>query len=63
MNAARGRPAHLTEARFARLMASGAHLWAHMGDAPVILLACLRRPVVPPPDALPPACARCIRPS
>jgi nitroreductase len=55
MYAARGRPAHLSEAQFAHLMTSGAHLWAHMGDAPVILLPCLRRPVVPPPNALPPA--------
>ena len=54
MYAARGRPAHLTEAQFGRLMTSGAHLWAHMGDAPVILIPCLRRPVVPPQDALPP---------
>jgi nitroreductase len=55
MYAARGRPAHLTEAQFGHLMTSGAYLWAHMGDAPVILLPCLRRPMVPPPDALPPA--------
>jgi nitroreductase len=55
MYAARGRPAHLTEAQFGQLMTSGAHLWAHMGDAPVILLPCLRRPIVPPPGSLPPA--------
>jgi nitroreductase len=54
MYAARGRPAHLTDAQFRRLMTSGAHLWAHMGDAPVILLPCLRQPMVPPPEALPP---------
>src|ERR1700730_5011284 len=28
--AARGRPAHLTEGQFARMMTAGAHLWAHM---------------------------------
>src|ERR1700733_4570638 len=53
MYAARGRPAHLTETQFARLMNNGAHLWEHMGEAPVILIPCLRRPVVPPPESLP----------
>src|SRR5271169_7258321 len=52
--AARGRPPHLTEQQFARLMGTGAHLWQHMGDAPVLLLPCGRRPNLPPPDALPP---------
>jgi nitroreductase len=52
--AARGRPAHLTERQFARLMATGAHLWQHMGEAPVLLLPCGRRPALPPRDALPP---------
>ena len=33
--AARGRPPHLTDAQYARFMASGAHLWEHMGEAPV----------------------------
>src|ERR1700757_129659 len=41
--AARGRPAHLTERQFARLMATGSHLWQHMGEAPVLLLPCGRR--------------------
>ncbi len=50
---ARGRPPHLTEAQYARLMASGAHLWDHMGDAPLILVPCLRRPTLPPRDTLP----------
>ncbi len=54
MYAARGRPPHLTEAQWRRMMTTGAHLWAHMGDAPVILIPCLRHPVVPPADALPP---------
>jgi nitroreductase len=53
MYAARGRPAHLKERQFARLMATGAHLWQHMGEAPVLLLACGRPPVLPPRDALP----------
>jgi len=52
--AARGRPPHLTEQQFARLMASGKHLWDHMGDAPVILVPCSYRPVLPAREALPP---------
>ena len=53
MYAARGKPAHLTQGQFSQLMTSGAHLWANMGEAPVILIPCLRKPVVPPADALP----------
>ena len=54
--AARSRPAHLTERQFARLMATGAHLWQHLdlGEAPVLLLPCGRRPTLPSRDALPP---------
>src|SRR6516162_227157 len=52
MYAARGRPAHLTEQQFARLMGAGAHLWQHMGEAPVLLLPCGRRPALPPREAL-----------
>jgi nitroreductase len=52
--AARGRPPHLTERQFNRLMAAGAHLWEHMGEAPVLLIPCVRRPIVPPREALPP---------
>jgi nitroreductase len=52
--AARGRPPHLTERQFARLMATGAHLWQHMGEAPVLLLPCGRPPALPPREALPP---------
>ena len=54
MYAARGRPPHLTERQFARMMGAGAHLWQHMGEAPVLLLPCGRRPALPPPEALPP---------
>ena len=54
MYAARGRPNHLTERQFARLMATGAHLWHHMGDAPVLLLPCGHRPALPPRETLPP---------
>jgi len=55
--AARGRPPNLTERQFTRLMTSGAHLWQHMGEAPVLLIPCSRRPALPPRDALPPAMA------
>ena len=51
--AARGRPAHLTERQFARLMTAGAHLWQHIGEAPVLLLPCGRRPALPPREELP----------
>src|SRR5579871_3561156 len=54
MYAARGKPAHLTEQQFARMMTSGAYLWEHMSEVPVILIPCARRPVVPPIDTLPP---------
>jgi len=54
MYAARGRPPHLTEQQFARLMASGKYLWDHIGKAPVLLLPCSHRPVLPAREALPP---------
>jgi nitroreductase len=55
MYAARGRPGHMTEAEFARMMSSGSYLWDHMADAPVILIPCQERPKLPPVAALPPA--------
>lgn len=57
MYAARGRPAHLTERQFARMMHAGASLWEHIGEAPVLLIPCQNCPVVPPRDALPPEIA------
>ena len=51
--AARGRPAHLTERQYQRLMDGGAYLWDHLGDAPVLLVPCLRQREMPPPGALP----------
>jgi nitroreductase len=47
MYAEKGQPAHLTEGQYRRMMTTGAYLWEHMGDAPVILFPCLHRPVVP----------------
>ena len=52
---ARGQPAHLTHAQWQRMMTGGAHLWNHMGDAPVLLVPCLRQRDMPACDALDPA--------
>ena len=51
--AARGRPAHLSERQFARMLGAGGHLWEHMGEAPVLLVPCLRKRDMPPREALP----------
>src|SRR5215470_19642589 len=40
--AARSRPAHMTKEQYHRLMSSGSYLWSHMGDAPVLLVPCLK---------------------
>ena len=50
---ARGRPAHMTEDQYRRFMASGAYLWDHMGDAPVLLVPCLTERPTPPRETLP----------
>jgi nitroreductase len=55
--AARGRPPHLSERQFARMMAGGKYLWDHMGEAPVLLIVCARRPALPARETLPPAIA------
>ena len=52
---ARSHPAHLTEAQWQRMLATGAHLWDHMGDAPVLLVPCLRDRPPPPRETLPPS--------
>jgi nitroreductase len=57
MYAARGRPAHLSERQFARMLGAGGHLWEHIGEAPVLVIPCGGRPVVPARTALPPAIA------
>ena len=56
--AARGRPDHMTEEQYRRLMDGGAYLWQHLGDAPVLLVPCLRKRDMPPREALPEAVAR-----
>ncbi|MBV9116472.1 MAG: nitroreductase family protein [Acetobacteraceae bacterium] len=55
--AARGRPAHQSEEQYRRMMDAGAYLWSHIGDAPVLLVPCLRRRDMPPRDSLPQAVA------
>jgi nitroreductase len=52
--AAKGRPPHMTERQYERMMATGAYLWERMGDAPVILIPSLRSASVPPAASLPP---------
>ncbi|MDO9709426.1 nitroreductase family protein [Paracraurococcus lichenis] len=51
--AARSRPAHLTEAQWARMLDTGAWLWEHMAEVPVLLVPCLRQRDMPPAEALP----------
>ncbi len=57
MYAARGRPAHLSERQFARMLGAGGYLWDHIGEAPVLLVPCQRSPALPPRNALPPEIA------
>ncbi len=54
MYAARGRPAHMSEEEFQRMMSSGAYLWDHMRDAPVILIPCQSAPRLPRREDLAP---------
>ncbi len=54
MYAARGRPPHVTEAQFQSMLTSGAYLWDHMADAPVILVPCQKQPALPARERLPP---------
>jgi nitroreductase len=50
--AARGRPAHMTEDQYRRLMSSGSYLWDHIAEAPVLLVPCNKPQGLPPPAAL-----------
>src|SRR5580704_1412661 len=47
MYKARGRPGHMTEEQYRRMLTSGAYLWDHMGEAPVLLVPCLRERATP----------------
>src|SRR5580693_8954734 len=55
MYKARGRPAHMTEEQYQRMLTSGAYLWDHMGEAPVLLVPCLCQRAMPPRAALSPS--------
>jgi nitroreductase len=52
--ALRGRPPHLTEEQFQKMMTAGAHLWDHMGEAPVLLVPCIQSNTLPPRKTFPP---------
>jgi len=52
--AARGRPAHLSDAQYRRMMQGGGWLWDHLAEAPVILVVCLKPRVQPAREKLPP---------
>ncbi len=52
--ASRSRPVHTTQAQYQRMMTSGGYLWEHMGEAPVLLLPCLRLPELELPSTIPP---------
>src|SRR5215471_404903 len=45
--AARGRPPHMTEEQYRRLLTSGSYLWSHMDEAPVLLVPCLKLEPLP----------------
>jgi nitroreductase len=52
---ARGRPPHMSDEQYRRFLTSGAYLWDHMGDAPVLLVPCLHDRPPPPRETLPPS--------
>jgi nitroreductase len=52
---ARGRPAHMNEEQYRRFLTSGAYLWDHMGEAPVLLIPCLYDRPPPARATLPPS--------
>src|SRR6202034_4844251 len=55
MYKARARPAHMTDEQYRRMLTSGAYLWDHMGDAPVLLVPCSQERAVPARETLPPS--------
>ena len=52
MYSGRVKPPHMSEETYTKLMASATYLIDHMGDAPVLLVACLKQtpPAGPPPQ-------------
>jgi nitroreductase len=55
MYKARGRPAHMTEEQYRRLMTAGAYLWDNIGEAPVLLVPCVQERAMPPRATFPPS--------
>jgi nitroreductase len=53
MYAARPRPDHMSDRQYRQMLAAGAYLWDHMGEAPVLLVPCARDRPPPSRDALP----------
>ena len=49
--AARGRPSHMTDEQYRRLISSGSYLWSHMDEAPVLMVPCLKLEALPAPPA------------
>ena len=47
------RPAHQSQAEYDHMMSGGVHLYEHMGDAPVLLVPCLRLNPVELPAEIP----------
>jgi nitroreductase len=47
------RPAYQSQAEYDRMMSGGVHLYDHMGDAPVLLIPCLRINPVELPGEIP----------
>jgi nitroreductase len=52
---ARGRPAHMSDEQYRRFLTSGAYLWDHMGEAPVLLVPCLQERATPARATFPPS--------
>lgn len=52
--AARDRPAHLTDRQWQGMLVAGAHLYDHMGEAPVLIIPCLAPRDLPPAERFPP---------
>ena len=48
-----GRPPNQSQAEYDRMMSGGVHLYEHMGDAPVLLIPCLRISLVELPAEIP----------
>jgi len=57
MYKARPRPAHMTDEQYQRMLVSGAYLWDHMGEAPVLLVLCSQERAAPARETLPPSLA------